>query len=172
MFYFTGRGSSCRVVVRVSFNVLDQTRVINAISQKITSTSTIKTTQLPLLVLTRNPEYSANCPISAAIPHPSFKQYTLSHAHFSKVILSRHVAPSFDRCSCFFLILLYSTATSDYLTLADGKTANAKRYSARRVAVWPFGRIQRSHTSVSLPPLPPSPVLTQCGRGAQGMSGT
>ena len=39
----------------------------------------------------------------------------------------------------FFLILLFSSASTDNLTLADGNQASHKRYSARRVAVWPFG---------------------------------
>ena len=44
-----------------------------------------------------------------------------------------------------FLFLLHSTSTDDYHTLADRSQVTHKRYSARRVAVWPSGRIQRSH---------------------------
>ena len=66
-------------------------------------------------------------------------------AHSSKVILSRHVPSPFDRCSWLFLFLFYFTATEDCHTLTDGNQANQKRYSARGVAVWPSGRMQRSH---------------------------
>ena len=42
------------------------------------------------------------------------------------------------------LFRIYCTATKDDLTLTDGNQASHNRYSALRVAVWPFGQIQRS----------------------------
>ena len=45
------------------------------------------------------------------------------------------------------LMWLQIYTTKIDLTLTDGIEANRKRYSARRFAVWPAGRIQRSHTN-------------------------
>ena len=68
------------------------------------------------------------------------ERFVWTSAHFSQAIFSRHVSTSFDRCPWLFLILLYSTASTDNLTPADGSQANQKvllRAEGCCLALWP-----------------------------------